>query len=54
VTRVLALNTLAGFAFGILFWRYGLEHAMLAHFATDIVLHAVVGGHASALGSKSY
>ena len=41
VTRVLALNTLAGIVFGILFWRYGLEHAMLAHFATDFVLHVV-------------
>lgn len=39
VTRVLVLNTLAGIVFGLLFWRYGLEHAMLAHFATDLVLH---------------
>jgi membrane protease YdiL (CAAX protease family) len=41
VMRVLALNTLAGIVFGVLFWRYGLEHAMLAHFATDFVLHVV-------------
>jgi hypothetical protein len=41
VTRVLTLNALAGIVFGLLFWRYGLEHAMLAHFATDFVLHVV-------------
>ena len=41
VTRVLVLNTLAGVVFGILFWRYGLEQAMVAHFATDLVLHVV-------------
>jgi membrane protease YdiL (CAAX protease family) len=38
-TRVLALNTLAGIVFGFFFWRYGLEHAMVAHFAADLVLH---------------
>lgn len=41
VTRVLALNTLAGIVFGLVFWRFGLEHAMLAHFATDLVLHVL-------------
>jgi membrane protease YdiL (CAAX protease family) len=41
VTRVIVLNTLAGIAFGLLLWRYGLEHAMLAHFAVDFVLHVV-------------
>jgi len=47
VTRVMVLNTLAGFAFGILFWRYGVEHAMVAHFSTDLVLHVVVGNDAT-------
>ena len=45
VARVMVLNTLAGFAFGILFWRYGVEHAMVAHFSTDLVLHVVVGSN---------
>ena len=42
VTRVLVLNTLAGLVFGAVFWAYGLEHAMAAHFATDVVLQVAV------------
>ena len=42
VTRVLVLNTLAGLVFGAVFWAYGLEHAMVAHFATDVVLQVAV------------
>ena len=30
-----------GLAFGWLFWRHGLEFAMLAHFCADLVLHVV-------------
>ncbi len=45
VVRVIALNALGGIAFGYLYWRRGLEHAMLAHFVADILLH-VVGGTA--------
>jgi hypothetical protein len=41
VTRVLVLNTAAGVSFGTLFWRHGLEHAMLAHFCADLVVHVV-------------
>src|SRR6185436_14797926 len=43
VVRVLALNGLAGVPFGILFWKRGLEHSMVAHFCADLVLH-VLGG----------
>lgn len=39
VTRTVGLNALCGIAFGWLFWRHGLEHAMTAHFSADIVLH---------------
>jgi hypothetical protein len=42
VTRVLVLNTLAGLVFGAVFWSYGLEHAMAAHFAADVVLQVAV------------
>jgi hypothetical protein len=38
-SSVVALNALCGIAFGWLFWRYGLEHAMVAHFSADLVLH---------------
>lgn len=43
ITRTIVLNLLPGIAFGWLFWRGGLEAAMLAHFSADIVLHVVVG-----------
>jgi membrane protease YdiL (CAAX protease family) len=38
---VLALNGIAGLAYGRLYWSLGLECAMLAHFVTDIVLHVM-------------
>jgi membrane protease YdiL (CAAX protease family) len=41
VTQIIVLNGLAGLAFGWLYWRYGLESAMLAHFSADIVLHVI-------------
>ena len=44
VLRTVSLNSLAGVLFGELYRRYGLEHAMVAHFCADVVLHVVVGG----------
>ena len=41
VARVLLLNALAGVVFGWLYWKRGLEVAMLAHFSADLVLHVV-------------
>nr|BBH92312.1 hypothetical protein KTA_05110 [Thermogemmatispora argillosa] len=41
VGRALLLNGLAGLAFGYLFWRYGLEAAMLGHFSADLVFHVL-------------
>jgi len=41
VTQVIVLNALCGVAYGWLFWRHGLEHAMAAHFSSDIVLHVL-------------
>jgi membrane protease YdiL (CAAX protease family) len=41
VSRTLVLNAIAGAVFGWMYWRYGLEHAMLAHLSADIVLHVV-------------
>ena len=43
VARIIALNTLGGLAFGLIYWQWGLEYCMLAHFCADIVLHAVGG-----------
>ncbi|MDD4318782.1 MAG: CPBP family intramembrane metalloprotease [Candidatus Peribacteraceae bacterium] len=38
VIRALLLNGIGGAVFGWLFWKRGLESAMIAHFAADVVL----------------
>lgn len=38
VLRALLLNGIAGVVFGYLFWRHGLEAAMLAHASAHVVL----------------
>jgi membrane protease YdiL (CAAX protease family) len=42
--RNVTLNALPGFFFGVFYWKWGLEHAMLAHFCTDIACHVVGDG----------
>ena len=44
VFRIILLNAIPGLAFGYLYWKWGLEYAMLAHFSTDIMLHVIWGG----------
>ena len=44
LVRALALNGVIGVLCGWLFWRYGIEAAIAAHFTADIVYH--VGGTA--------
>ncbi|HMB57386.1 MAG TPA: CPBP family intramembrane glutamic endopeptidase [Arenimonas sp.] len=41
VTRIIVLNSLGGLVFGWLYWKHGLESAMLAHFSADLVLHVL-------------
>jgi hypothetical protein len=41
VTIVISLNGIVGLGFGYLYWKRGLESAMLAHFSTDIILHVL-------------
>jgi len=41
VIRAIVLNGSLGMAFGWLYWRYGLESAMVAHFSADIALHVI-------------
>lgn len=43
VARVIALNALGGIAFGYIYWQWGLEYCMLAHFCADLLLHGVGG-----------
>ncbi len=42
VLRAVLLNGVGGVVFGWLFWKRGLEYAMVAHFTTDIVLHVLL------------
>jgi hypothetical protein len=39
VLRSLLLNGIGGVVFGVLYWKRGLESAMVSHFAADLVLH---------------
>ncbi len=41
VSRAILLNGLVGVGCGWLYWKYGLESAMLGHFTADIVLHVL-------------
>ena len=38
VVRALVLNGVAGVAFGYLYWRHGLEAAMLGHMSAHVVM----------------
>jgi membrane protease YdiL (CAAX protease family) len=40
VTRTFLLNGTAGILFGWLYWKYGLEASMIAHFCADIFINA--------------
>lgn len=42
VTRAILLNGIGGLVFGWLYWKKGLEYSIVAHFTTDIALHAVL------------
>lgn len=48
ITRAVLLNGIGGVIFGWLYWKRGLEAAMVSHFSTDIVLHVllalIIGG----------
>jgi membrane protease YdiL (CAAX protease family) len=50
IVRTLVLNGIAGTVFGWLYWRRDLESAMIAHGATDLVLH--VGGPLWSRGTR--
>ena len=42
VARTVVLNGLLGIVFGWLYWKRGLESAILSHFSADIVLHVLL------------
>ncbi len=41
VIRAIVLNGLLGVGFGYLYFKHGLESAMLSHFCADLVLHVL-------------
>jgi membrane protease YdiL (CAAX protease family) len=41
VAIALLLNGIPALTFGYLYWRRGLESAMIAHFCADFVLYAI-------------
>jgi membrane protease YdiL (CAAX protease family) len=41
VIRAIVLNGIGGIIFGWLYWKKGLESAIIAHFSADIVLHII-------------
>ena len=41
IARTIILNSVGGIIFGWLYWKKGLESAMLAHFSADIILHVI-------------
>ena len=41
IVRVIILNAVGGIIFGYLFWKHGLEFAVIAHFTTDILLQII-------------
>lgn len=43
IFRTIFLNAVPGIIFGILYWYYGIEIAMIAHFTGDIGLHVIFG-----------
>ncbi|MFB0553615.1 MAG: CPBP family intramembrane glutamic endopeptidase [Phycisphaerae bacterium] len=42
VIRAIVLNGIAGVVFGWLYWKRGLESAIISHFSADIILHVVL------------
>lgn len=41
IIRAIVLNGVGGIIFGWLYWKKGLESAIIAHFSADIVLHVL-------------
>jgi len=41
IIRAIVLNGILGTTFGWLYWKKGLESAIIAHFSADIVLHII-------------
>ena len=41
IFRTVVLNSIGGVVFGYLYWKHGLEYAMLSHFTADIFIQTI-------------
>jgi len=41
IARIILLNSIGGIVFGWLYWRKGLESAMISHFSADVLINVV-------------
>ncbi|HWO98255.1 MAG TPA: CPBP family glutamic-type intramembrane protease [Bacillus sp. (in: firmicutes)] len=42
ISRIIVINSLLGIGFGYLYWKKGLEYAIIAHMTADFMLHFVM------------
>jgi membrane protease YdiL (CAAX protease family) len=42
IARAIIINGVLSIIYGFLYWKKGLESAMIAHFSSDIVLHVII------------
>jgi hypothetical protein len=42
IVRSLVINSMGGLVYGWMYWKKGLESAILVHFSTDVVLHVIL------------
>ena len=42
ILRAVILNGIGGIVFGWLYWKRGLESAMLSHFSADLILQFII------------
>ena len=42
MARALLLNGIGGVTFGWLYWKQGLEAAMVAHFTANVLVHGLL------------
>jgi hypothetical protein len=41
IVRTVLLNSIGGVVFGYLYWKHGLEYAMMSHFTADILIQTI-------------
>lgn len=44
IARAIMLNGIAGAIFGWLYWKKGLESAIILHFTAGLIIHVILRG----------